>query len=77
MGWAVLFGGGDVIAALPEPVFWLMLAGGVLYSLGTPFLLAARMRFHNTIWHVFVVAASVVFFAAIVTHLAATATATT
>ena len=72
MGWAVLFGGGEVLELLPDHVFWLMLAGGVLYSAGTPFLLAGRMRFHNTIWHVFVVAASILLFAAITAHLAAT-----
>lgn len=75
MGWAVLFAGGDVIAATSWPVFALMLSGGVLYSLGTPFLLLGRMRFHNAIWHGFVVAASVVYFVAIMWHLAATSIA--
>ncbi|WP_298436836.1 hemolysin III family protein [uncultured Jannaschia sp.] len=72
MGWGVLFAGGEVIAATSWPVFALMVAGGVLYSLGTPFLLMERMRFHNTIWHGFVVVASVVYFVAIMWHLAAT-----
>ena len=64
--------GGEVIATTTWPVFGLMLAGGLLYSLGTPFLLLGRMRFHNTIWHAFVVVASVVFCVAIFWHLAAT-----
>jgi hemolysin III len=64
MGWAVLLAGGEVIAATSWPVFALMVAGGLLYSLGTPFL--------NAIWHGFVVAASVVYFVAITWHLAAT-----
>jgi hemolysin III len=72
MGWAVLLGGGEVLAVLPDHVFWLMLAGGLLYSAGTPFLLVDRMRFHNTIWHGFVVAASITYFGAILAHLAAT-----
>ncbi|MEM7488895.1 MAG: hemolysin III family protein [Pseudomonadota bacterium] len=72
MGWAVLVGGGDVIAATSWPVFGLMIAGGVLYSLGTPFLLLGRLRFHNAIWHAFVVLASGVFFVAILWHLTAT-----
>lgn len=73
MGWAVLFGGGDVIASTSSPVFGLMIAGGVLYSLGTPFLLLHRLRFHNAIWHAFVVLASGVFFVAITWHLISTA----
>jgi hemolysin III len=72
MGWAVLLGGGEVLAVLPDHVFWMMLAGGILYSAGTPFLLAGGVRFHNTIWHGFVVTASIVFFAAITAYLAAT-----
>jgi hemolysin III len=72
MGWAVLLGGGEVIATTTAPVFALMVTGGVLYSLGTPFLLLERMRFHNTIWHLFVVIASLVFFLAIALHLWAT-----
>ena len=72
MGWAVLIGGGEVIATTTWPVFALMLAGGVIYSLGTPFLMMGRMRFHNAIWHGFVVAASVVYFVAVTLHVVAT-----
>ncbi len=72
MGWAVLIGGGEVIATTSAPVFWLMLAGGLLYSLGTPFLMMERMRFHNAIWHGFVVAASMVFYVAVTWHMIAT-----
>lgn len=72
MGWAVLLGGGEVIATTSWPVFALMLAGGVVYSLGTPFLMLERMRFHNAIWHGFVVAASVIYFVAITWHMVVT-----
>ena len=70
MGWAVLLGGGEVIATVSWPVLILMIAGGVTYTLGTPFLLMERVRFHNTIWHVFVVAASVIYFVAVFLHAA-------
>ena len=64
-GWAVVLGGQDLLGAMPLPVLWLMLVGGLLYSAGTPFLLASRLRFHNAIWHGMVVAASVLFFIAV------------
>lgn len=64
-GWAVVVGGQDMLAALPLSVTELMIVGGVLYSIGTPFLMASRLRFHNTIWHIIVVAASIVFFVAV------------
>jgi hemolysin III len=70
MGWAVLLGGRDVIATVSWPVLILMVTGGVLYTLGTPFLLAERLRYHNTIWHAFVVAASVIYFVAVFVHAA-------
>jgi hemolysin III len=73
MGWAVVVGGQGLLAQLSPAVYWLMLIGGVLYTLGTIFLVYERMRYHNTIWHVFVVTASAVFFAAIFLHAAETA----
>lgn len=72
MGWAVVVGGGEVIATTTWPVFGLMLTGGLIYSLGTPFLLLERIRFHNAIWHGFVVTASVVYFVAVTWHMVAT-----
>ncbi|WP_420395677.1 PAQR family membrane homeostasis protein TrhA [Nioella sp.] len=70
MGWAVVIGGRDLLALMSTPVVVLMVVGGLLYSAGTAFLLFSRLRFHNTIWHGFVVAASTVFFVAIFIHAA-------
>lgn len=65
MGWAVLIGGREMLALLSPSVVALMVIGGVLYSLGTLFLAFGKLRFHNTIWHGFVVVASIVFFVAV------------
>ncbi|MEM1388737.1 MAG: hemolysin III family protein [Pseudomonadota bacterium] len=73
MGWAMVFGGQDVLARLSAPVVAMMIGGGVLYTLGVAFLMWDRLRFHNTIWHVFVVAASTIFFVAIFVTVAQTA----
>jgi len=70
MGWAVLIGGQDLLAVTSTPVIVLMAVGGGLYSLGTLFLLLGEMRFHNAIWHLFVAAASIVFFVAVFMHAA-------
>ena len=69
MGWAGLAAGGLVFASLSRPVFILMLVGGALYSAGVVFFLMERLRFHYTIWHGFVLAATGVFYAAVLTHL--------
>ena len=65
MGWAGVAAGGSLFAALPLPVLVLMAVGGGLYTLGVEFYLWRRLPFHYTIWHVFVLAASFVFYAAV------------
>lgn len=70
MGWAGLVAGREVFAVMSAPVLALIVTGGLLYTGGVAFLLAGRLPFHNTIWHVFVLAATGVFFTAICLHLA-------
>ena len=72
MGWIGALAGWGMFRTLPDPVFWLIVAGGLTYTAGTVFYLASGRLFHNTIWHVFVMSASVVFFVAVALHLAAT-----
>lgn len=65
MGWAGLIAGGSLFSALPLAVTVLMVIGGGLYTLGVVFYLWRRLPFHYTIWHAFVLAASFVFYAAV------------
>ena len=69
LGWAGAIWGGPLIAGLSTAVFVLLLIGGVLSSVGVLFLLWSRLPFHNTIWHVFVLAATVLCYAAILVEL--------
>jgi hemolysin III len=69
MGWAGLIGGGELLAALSTPVMVLITIGGCLYSLGVVFCVWERLPFHYTIWHVCVLAASAVFYAAVTVQL--------
>lgn len=71
MGWAGVVAGGDLLAALPVASQVLMLVGGGIYTIGVGFYLADRMPFHNTIWHVHVLAASLVFYAAVLVTVVA------
>ena len=73
MGWAGLFAGEAFFAGLSTAVITLIVTGGALYTLGVGFFLFDRLPFHYTIWHVFVLAASMVFFAAVMLHLVQTA----
>ena len=69
LGWAGAVIGGPLIHALSPAGFALILAGGALYTLGVVFFLWERLPFHNTIWHVFVLAASWILYAAVVVEL--------
>jgi hemolysin III len=71
MGWAGVLAGGGLMAALPVAAVVLMLVGGVLYTVGVGFYLWERLPHHNTIWHLFVLAASLVFYAAVTVQVVA------
>ena len=64
-GWIVVLALDPVVASLPSQAVWLLLAGGIVYTLGVPFHLMEWMRFHNAIWHVFVLGGAACQFAAI------------
>lgn len=58
MGWAGLFVGREVVHHLPWGGVVLLLAGGMIYSLGVVAFLAQHLRFHHALWHVLVLTAS-------------------
>lgn len=59
MGWSILVSIGPLIEAVSTSVFVLLAVGGGLFTAGVGFHLAHRLRFHNAIWHLFVLAAAV------------------
>lgn len=71
LGWAAVGFGQPLVAGLSTAGGILLLIGGSLYSAGVAFLLWHRLPFHNTIWHIFVLAATVVCYAAMVVELLA------
>ncbi|SHG93426.1 PAQR family membrane homeostasis protein TrhA [Ferrimonas marina] len=54
MGWAALVVVWQLYQVLPRPGFYLLLAGGLSYSLGTVFYAAKRLPYTHAIWHLFV-----------------------
>lgn len=55
IGWSGVVVFNSLAAALPASTLWLLLAGGITYSLGIIFHLWQRLHFHNVLWHCFVV----------------------
>jgi hemolysin III len=66
-GWIVLLALDPLVASLPSHALALLVAGGIVYTLGVPFHLMEWMRFHNAIWHVFVLGGAACQFVAIKT----------
>jgi len=54
LGWSGVIAYDSLASALPSSSLWLLAIGGILYSFGTLFHVLQRLRFHNAIWHGFV-----------------------
>jgi hemolysin III len=54
LGWSGVMLYDAVVKAVPPLSLWLVVAGGVLYTLGVIFHAWQRLRFQNAIWHGFV-----------------------
>ncbi|HVU81893.1 MAG TPA: hemolysin III family protein, partial [Rhodanobacteraceae bacterium] len=46
-----------------------LLAGGAAYTLGVPFHLWKKLRYHNVLWHAFVLLGSVLHFFAVLFYV--------
>jgi hemolysin III len=65
----------SLVPAVSSRVLVLLVLGGCLYTAGVVFHLWEKLRYHNAIWHGFVLLASACHFAAIVDALGLTAAA--
>lgn len=65
MGWAGLFAIVPLARQLPPVSFWLVLAGGLSYTVGALFYLWRRLPHYHAIWHVFCMGGSILQFIAV------------
>ena len=65
MGWMVVTVIKPLAASVGAADFWLLVAGGLVYSAGVIFYVVDRIPYHKAIWHGAVLAAAVLHFAAI------------
>jgi len=59
MGWLVVLSYDELQAALPSMGLNLLIAGGLIYTLGVFFYLNTRLPYSHAIWHLFVLGGSV------------------
>lgn len=70
MGWIAVIPIRAIINATSINFFYWILAGGLLYTVGTIFYSMKKLPYSHGIWHIFVLAASVTHFLGILLHLA-------
>jgi hemolysin III len=69
MGWLILLAIRPLYLALPPTGFYLLMAGGVSYTLGTIFFIRQHVRYNHSVWHLFVLGGSVLHFFSVLTLL--------
>ncbi|NCD24420.1 MAG: hemolysin III family protein [Deltaproteobacteria bacterium] len=62
MGWLCLLAGRDLVEKLPSTSLVFLALGGAAYSLGVIFYVWKRLPYGHAIWHLFVIAGSVLHF---------------
>lgn len=72
LGWVVVFAANPLIERASTFGFYMILAGGLLYTIGTAFYARKKLPFQNAIWHAFVLAAAVCHFSAVLHDVALT-----
>jgi len=65
MGWMVVLSMKPLVANLEPGGIWLLVAGGLAYTVGTVFYVMKRVKYMHAVWHVFVLAGSVCHFLAV------------
>jgi len=69
VGWLVLIALKPLLAAVPHGGIWLLLAGGLCYTVGAVFYNWVRLRYHDTMWRTLVISGSVCHFLAVLLFL--------
>ncbi len=65
MGWMVVLSIESLLANLDPAGLWLLVAGGLCYTVGTIFYVLKRIKYMHAVWHVWVLAGSTCHFLAV------------
>ncbi len=68
LGWCVVWYLPVLVEALPLPGLILLVAGGITYSLGCVFYVLKKVSFMHTVFHLFVLAASILQYLSVVLY---------
>lgn len=59
MGWMCVFTIKPLIEAAPKNLLWLLVLGGISYTVGIIFYKSKKIKYMHFVWHIFVIAGSV------------------
>jgi len=65
MGWSIVLAYGPLARALSPAGLRLLVAGGLAYTVGLTFYAWKSLRYHHLVWHLFVLAGSILHFFAV------------
>lgn len=62
MGWMIIFFSSSIFKSISSSGFYLLLGGGIAYSIGVLFYVFSWFKYHHFVWHIFVLAGSILIF---------------
>lgn len=70
MGWEIIFSYNDLVAALDKGGLYLLLAGGIIYTVGAIFYgIGKKHKYMHSVFHFFVLAGSILHFFSILLYV--------
>ncbi|WP_409298330.1 PAQR family membrane homeostasis protein TrhA [Peribacillus sp. SCS-26] len=69
MGWLIVIAWGPLAESLPAGGLQLLVAGGILYTIGAVFYVWRGFPFHHAIWHLFVLGGTAAHFFAVLKYV--------
>ncbi len=69
MGWLIVFAWKPLTEYLDHAGLTYLMIGGVLYTVGSVFYIWRGFKFHHAVWHIFVMAGSILHFFSVLTLL--------
>lgn len=70
MGWMIVFQPDLLVSRLDSGAFWLLLTGGITYTIGIVFyVIDSRLKLAHFIWHIFVIAGSLLHYLMMVLYV--------
>lgn len=69
MGWAIIVTSRTLSRELQKTGFWLLIAGGIVYTLGFIFYKIKNLKYMHSVWHFFVLSGSILHFFSILLYV--------